>query len=127
MGSEYSKKVPILDDVALNQIMELAGNDVEMFVDNIMQQYHSDAKQYLEEMFLYMQEENVEEIQALAHTFKSSSATLGGMRLASICREIETYADHEIGGLQYLIEEANNEYHLFKDQLTNVLVKQQNK
>ena len=80
--------VPVLDDAVLAELRESTGGDDE-FVRELVEAYVSEATGYLEAMTAAAAAADPVAIVLPAHTLKSSSATLGAMRLASISRGIE--------------------------------------
>jgi HPt (histidine-containing phosphotransfer) domain-containing protein len=59
-------------------------------------------------------------LQKAAHKLKSSSAYLGGMKLAERCKELEAMAmENGIGGVQKLVAEVVSEYQKVRPALEN--------
>jgi HPt (histidine-containing phosphotransfer) domain-containing protein len=79
---------PILDDAVLAELRESTGGDDD-FVRELVEAYVSEATGYLDSMTAAAAVADPEAIVRPAHTLKSSSATLGAMRLAAISRGIE--------------------------------------
>ena len=79
---------PILDDAVLDELRESTGGD-EDFVRELAEAYVSEATGYLGAMTDAVTAGDIAAIVRPAHTLKSSSATLGAMRLAGISRGIE--------------------------------------
>ena len=79
---------PILDDAVIAELRESTGGDDE-FVRELVDAYISEATGYLEAMAAAISTGDTAAIVRPAHTLKSSSATLGAMRLAAISRGIE--------------------------------------
>ena len=79
---------PILDDAVLAELREQTGGDDD-FVRELVEAYVSEATGYLEAMTAAAGAGDSAAIVRPAHTLKSSSATLGAMRLAAISRGIE--------------------------------------
>lgn len=80
--------LPILDDAVIAELRESTGGDEE-FVRELVEAYVSEATGYLEAMTAAAAVADPSSIVRPAHTLKSSSATLGAMRLAEISRGIE--------------------------------------
>ena len=80
--------LPILDDAVIAELRESTGGEDD-FVRELVEAYVSEATGYLEAMTAAAGAANPSAIVLPAHTLKSSSATLGAMRLASISRGIE--------------------------------------
>ena len=79
---------PILDGAVLAELRESTGDDDE-FVRELVDAYVSEATGYLDAMTAAATSADPSAIVRPAHTLKSSSATLGAMRLAEISRGIE--------------------------------------
>ena len=79
---------PILDDAVLAELRESTGGDDD-FVRELVEAYVSEATGYLAAMTAAAGAADAAAIVRPAHTLKSSSATLGAMRLAAISRDIE--------------------------------------
>jgi HPt (histidine-containing phosphotransfer) domain-containing protein len=47
-------------------------------------------------MKMYLNQENIRSLRRLAHTFASSSATIGASNLAFLCKELEQMAINEL-------------------------------
>jgi len=79
---------PILDATVLADLRESTGGDDD-FVRELVEAYVSEAVGYLEAMSVAAAGGDAQAIVRPAHTLKSSSATLGAMRLSAISRGIE--------------------------------------
>lgn len=78
----------ILDQAVIAELRESTGDDDE-FVRELVEAYLSEATGYLEAMKAAAAAGDAAAIVRPAHTLKSSSATMGAMRLAGICRGLE--------------------------------------
>jgi HPt (histidine-containing phosphotransfer) domain-containing protein len=79
---------PILDAAVLAELRESTGGDDD-FVRELVEAYVAEATGYLDAMAGAASAGDAEAIIRPAHTLKSSSATLGAMRLSAISRGIE--------------------------------------
>ncbi|HYK95125.1 MAG TPA: Hpt domain-containing protein [Candidatus Dormibacteraeota bacterium] len=79
---------PILDAAVLAELRESTGGDDD-FIRELVEAYVSEATGYLEAMTAAAGVADAAAIIRPAHTLKSSSATLGAMRLSAISRGIE--------------------------------------
>lgn len=79
---------PILDHAVLNELRDATGGD-EAFIVDLVETYVSEGAVNLEGMIAAAEASDPAAIVRPAHTLKSSSASLGAMRLADICRGIE--------------------------------------
>jgi HPt (histidine-containing phosphotransfer) domain-containing protein len=80
--------VPILDDQILAEVMETTGDDIG-FVRDLVETYLADTPAQLEAMTAAIEADDADALVRPAHTLKSSSATVGAMRLSSVARELE--------------------------------------
>jgi HPt (histidine-containing phosphotransfer) domain-containing protein len=80
--------VPVLDHDVLDEVLESTGNDLD-FVKELIDTYLADAPAQLEDMAAAIEADNAASLVRPAHTLKSSSATVGAMRLSAVARELE--------------------------------------
>jgi HPt (histidine-containing phosphotransfer) domain-containing protein len=80
--------VPVVDERVLNEVMQSTGDDIG-FVRELIQTYLADAPAQLEAMTAAVEADDADALVRPAHTLKSSSATVGAMRLSSVARELE--------------------------------------
>lgn len=83
--------LPTLDQSAFDHLLEITGNDLE-FVDELIDTYLADASLQLEAMRAAASSGNAAALVRPAHSLKSSSANVGAMALADICRTLEVAA-----------------------------------
>ena len=79
----------VLDQEALRELRESVAGD-EGFVAELAGAYLAEGATHLEAMSRAADANDPAAIVRPAHTLKSSSAALGAMRLADICRSIES-------------------------------------
>ena len=79
---------PILDDTVIAELRDSTGGD-DAFVRELVETYVAEATGYLEAMTAAAGAADPAAIVRPAHTLKSSSATLGAMRLSVMSRAIE--------------------------------------
>ena len=79
---------PILDSAVLDELRASVGGD-EAFIQELVETYVTEGAANLEEMVAAAAALDPAAIVRPAHTLKSSSASLGAMRLSEICRAIE--------------------------------------
>ena len=80
--------IPIVDEGALNELMEGTGDDIG-FVRELIETYLADTPAQLEAMTAAVEGDDAAALVRPAHTLKSSSATVGASRLSSVARELE--------------------------------------
>lgn len=79
---------PILSSAVLAELRESTGDDEE-FVRELVEAYIGEGAGYLEAMTAAAAAGDAAAMVRPAHTMKSSSATMGAMRLSVICRGLE--------------------------------------
>jgi HPt (histidine-containing phosphotransfer) domain-containing protein len=80
--------VPVLDERILTEVLETTGDDVA-FVRELVETYLADTPTQLVAMTTAVESDDPDALVRPAHTLKSSSATVGAMRLSSVARELE--------------------------------------
>jgi HPt (histidine-containing phosphotransfer) domain-containing protein len=81
-------QIPVLDQAIMAELRESTGDD-EAFVRELIAAYVAEAPEHLDGMARAAAAADAAAIVRPAHTLKSSSASVGAMRLAAICRSIE--------------------------------------
>ncbi len=87
-GRMSEPDVPTLDEGVLTELMESTGGDIG-FVRELVETYLADTPAQLEAMTTAVEADDADALVRPAHTLKSSSATVGAMRLSSVARELE--------------------------------------
>jgi two-component system, sensor histidine kinase and response regulator len=80
--------VPIVDERVLAELMASTGDDIG-FVRELVDTYLADTPTQLEAMTVAVDADDADALVRPAHTLKSSSATVGAMRLSAVARELE--------------------------------------
>ena len=80
-----------LDPTAVEALLDLAGGDLD-FVDEIADTYLADAPTQIDAIAAAASAGDPAALVAPAHTLKSSSASVGAVRLSELARELETAA-----------------------------------
>ena len=80
---------PVFDPVAIEKLRKVAGDQGDTFIAEIAQLFLEEAGKSVEEMRLACEQANWLKVGHLAHSMKSSAATLGLMRLSEACRDLE--------------------------------------
>jgi HPt (histidine-containing phosphotransfer) domain-containing protein len=81
-------EAPVLDEGVLGEVLESTGNDIG-FVRELVDTYLADTPVQLEAMTAAVGADDANALVRPAHTLKSSSASVGAMRLAAVARELE--------------------------------------
>jgi HPt (histidine-containing phosphotransfer) domain-containing protein len=80
--------VPLVDEDVLAELLASTGDD-PAFVRELLETYLSETPEQLEAMTAAIDADDAAALVRPAHTLKSSSATLGAMRLSALGRELE--------------------------------------
>lgn len=83
----------ILDRRALRTILEMVEEESEQLLVEVIQSYLDEAPQLLQAIKTAIETGNQKALLYSAHTLKSTSATLGAIKLARICQLLETSAE----------------------------------
>ena len=87
---------PTLDPAAFAHLLEITGDDLD-FVDELIDTYLEDAAVQLDAMRSAAEASDEAALVRPAHSLKSSSANVGAMALAEMCRSLE--ADGRAGAV----------------------------
>jgi HPt (histidine-containing phosphotransfer) domain-containing protein len=79
---------PLLDHAVLDELRDATGGD-EAFIVDLVETYIAEGAANLAGMVAAAEAGDAAAVVRPAHTLKSSSASLGAMRLSAICRAIE--------------------------------------
>jgi HPt (histidine-containing phosphotransfer) domain-containing protein len=100
--------VAVLDDRVVDDLRESTGGDDE-FVRDLVATYVDEAIPNLDAMADAAATGDAAAIVRPAHTMKSTSASIGAMRLSAICRDIETAGrEGRATGLEAAVETARS-------------------
>jgi HPt (histidine-containing phosphotransfer) domain-containing protein len=101
-----SGETPVLDDNVINELRASVGGD-DSFVAELASTYLAEGPQHLQALEEAVAHGDIAGAVRPAHTLKSSSASLGAMRLSEISRGIEFAArEGRNDGLAAAVEEA---------------------
>ncbi|MFM9886454.1 MAG: response regulator [Burkholderiales bacterium] len=102
---------PLIDFAAIAVIRQLQQPGAADVVDRVVRTYCSDAPKLIERMRASLQGADVETLIRSAHSLKSSSASVGVMRLASLSKEVEMRARaNDLANLNSMIATIEAEY-----------------
>lgn len=82
---------PAIDREAYDRLLEITGGDLD-FLDDLVETYLADAEAQLEAMRSAAAADDAETLVRPVHTLKSSSANVGALALADLCRSLEADA-----------------------------------
>jgi signal transduction histidine kinase/DNA-binding NarL/FixJ family response regulator len=85
-------KPAALDGKALAEIRELGDDAAQSFLEQVVELYLESAPTLIEQLRGGLSSADAGAVRAAAHTLKSSSANVGAMQLAEMCRRLEAAA-----------------------------------
>jgi HPt (histidine-containing phosphotransfer) domain-containing protein len=80
--------LPVVDETVLAELLASTGDD-PAFVRELLETYLAETPDQLAAIRAAIEADDAEALVRPAHTLKSSSATLGAMRLSALARELE--------------------------------------
>jgi HPt (histidine-containing phosphotransfer) domain-containing protein len=99
-------QIPLLDQDVLAELRASTGDDDE-FVRDLIDTYVAEADGHFAGLEQAIASGDVAAVVRPAHTLKSSSASVGAMRLAAICRAIEEAGrENRADGLDTQVHDA---------------------
>ncbi|HEX5451765.1 MAG TPA: Hpt domain-containing protein [Candidatus Limnocylindrales bacterium] len=100
--------LPLVDVGVLDALRESVGDDEE-FVRDLVQTYVAEASDHLDALAEAVGRGDAAAMVRPAHTLKSSSASVGAMRLSDVCREIEAVSrEGQMEGLGQAVADARS-------------------
>jgi len=102
---------PALDRQVLQGLREIAGDDFEGLIAEVIDSYLEDSPPRVQNIHRAIADGDGKGLEESAHALKSSSSTVGAMGLAQLCAELETWG--ETGNLEpasTLISQFDAEY-----------------
>ena len=85
---------PVLDQAVLAELRASMGDDAE-FMRDLVETYVEEGRASMDGLLAAASTRDAAAVVRPAHTLKSTSASLGAMRLSAICREIEAAGREE--------------------------------
>ncbi|MCP2726868.1 PAS domain S-box protein [Limnofasciculus baicalensis] len=102
---------PAIDIRVLEGFKEIAGDDFDELLVELIDSYLEDAPPRMEDITNAIAEKNAKVLQHSAHALKSCSLTVGANLLAQICGELETIARQgTTAGTSTILLQLNAEY-----------------
>jgi CheY-like chemotaxis protein len=86
----------IIDQRYLDNIRALQREGAPDILAKVLDNYFTESPVAIEKLTIAVENDNREDIRAIAHRFKSGSGNLGAIRLAEICHEMEKGAPSNI-------------------------------
>jgi PAS domain S-box-containing protein len=110
---------PTIDTRAWDSIRSLQRPGQPDMLCKVIDKYLSSSRQLIDTMRTAVSQRDAGVLHRTAHSLKSSSATLGALRLAALCKEVEAMGrTNALNGVASLWESIEAEYTLVQDALT---------
>ena len=101
----------VLDPHIFDSLRHMAGARAEQVINNLIRNYLEDAPQYLQHMEDALAMNDPQGLRQAVHSLRSSSANLGAVTLAELCKEVENIARSDtIQGVRGKFAVIKNEY-----------------
>ncbi|WP_371375796.1 ATP-binding protein [Sporomusa aerivorans] len=112
----------VLDDLIMDDLLELQQQTGQPVLERVIGIFFSSTPSIQQAICRAAQDRDISALIKTAHSLKSSSASIGAKRLATICGRIETQARLDtLGGLDTCIAQLEAEYQNACEALRNVL------
>ncbi len=89
---ETTQENPILDPQVLDSLRQLAGAKASTLINTIIGQYFEDSPEKLQAIATAAAEKDADALRKAAHSLRSSSANLGAITVAELCKTVENIA-----------------------------------
>lgn len=102
-----------LDDAALQRLRDLDPTGKNHLLERVMAAFESSALRMSAQLVEARKTDDVESIRLVAHTLKSSAASIGALELSRLCAEIEAQLrSAELAGLTGRLDAMDRELHV---------------
>lgn len=95
-GKSMLESTPPVDLQGLHAFVETIGGDESTFLVELIDSYLENSVQLLQALHHSLDTANVTVLHRTAHTFKSSSASVGAICLAELCQQLESASRHHV-------------------------------
>ena len=111
-GNNINHNNDSLDEKVLESLRKMAGAKASVILKQIINNYLEDAPELWQKILTAITAKDGEELKNSAHTLRSSSANLGAMKLANLCKQLENLGrSGNIANANEFISAAEAEYH----------------
>ncbi len=106
-----SAPTPVLDEEALQRLRELDPSGQNHLLERVLRAFEGSLLRLAPQLREARQRRDLQGIRHIAHTLKSSSASVGALRLSRLCAEIEAAVRQESAeGLPALLDDVDQEF-----------------
>jgi len=100
----------VLDEAALQRLRDLDPAGKNHLLDRVLRAFESSVSRLGAQLLDARQKNDMQSVRHAVHTLKSSSASIGALRLSRLCAEIETAVRQEaFTGLPTLLDDVDRE------------------
>lgn len=104
-------KLETIDENAFSKLLEMIGEDSYELLIDIINSYLEDGETLIQELEEGIKNRDLQQIYHSSHTLKSSSATLGALKLSKLCANLEAKGRNgNIEGITELLSQLQSEY-----------------
>ena len=101
---------PVLDEDALQRLRELDPGGRNRLLERVLLAFEASVLRLAPQLADARQRNDMQGIRHVVHTLKSSSASIGALRLSRLCAEIEAVVRQEVPeGLVVLLDDMDRE------------------
>ena len=101
----------MLDEEALTRLRELDPNGQNHLLERVLRAFETSLVRLAPQMREARQRSDMAAIRHIAHTVKSSAASVGALRLSRLCAEIEAGARQEVcEAMPVLLDDVDREF-----------------
>lgn len=102
---------PVLDEEALQRLRELDPSGQNHLLERVLRAFEGSLLRLAPQLREARQRDDMQAIRHVAHTLKSSAASVGALRLSRLCAEIESLVRQEAApGLPALLDDVDHEF-----------------
>jgi HPt (histidine-containing phosphotransfer) domain-containing protein len=100
----------VLDEDALQRLRDLDPKGANRLLERVFEAFEASAARLIPQMELALRSSDAAGVRHVAHTLKSSSASIGALRLSTLCAEIEAMIRRDaLEGLPTRVDDASRE------------------
>lgn len=101
---------PVLDEEALQRLRELDPGGRNGLLERVLRAFEASVLRLAPQLAEARQRDDMQGIRHVVHTLKSSSASIGALRLSRLCAEIEALVRQEVpDGVSPLLDDVDRE------------------
>ena len=108
-----SSPIPVLDEGALQRLRDLDPSGSSRLLERVLRAFETSGTRLGAQLSAARETGDLQGVRHVAHTLKSSSASIGALRLSRLCAEIEAAARQETPAVEAsLLDAMDRELHI---------------